>query len=141
MGESEKVYVEFNWWDGPVEGIADVNGVPHRFVGDIDEDEGYRYSYKLFLISESDLELEIEQWKIFMHWYRRFDDGEVDTTSHPANGGINPRWDELDSLLRQSREVPEVCLLAHATFEFIEGRESRYEESGPNYRVTWHFIG
>ncbi|WLQ16017.1 hypothetical protein O5O45_08830 [Hahella aquimaris] len=140
MSKSEKVYVEIDWYDGPRAGVADVKGVPHRFVADFDDSKGYLDSFRLFPISKSDLELEIEQWTIYVRWSRLCKSGAAQASSHPGGGGVNPRWDELDLLLRESREVPETCLSAHATFELIEGRCSRYEESGPDYRVTWHFI-
>ena len=31
FGPPERVYVENDWWDGPRGGIADIQGVPHRF--------------------------------------------------------------------------------------------------------------
>ena len=36
-GPFENVYGELEWYDGPRSGIADVNGIPHRFKPLFDE--------------------------------------------------------------------------------------------------------
>jgi hypothetical protein len=39
-GPPERVYVENDWYDGPRAGIADINGMPHRFKSLFDEEVG-----------------------------------------------------------------------------------------------------
>ena len=136
----EKVYVENDWYDGPRKGVADLNGVPHRFIAHFNEEKGYEDTFSLFPISPDILNLEIEQWKIFTDWNDKYEAGKADTDSHPGHGEINIRWDEIDRMLQSSRNVlPESALIAKATFREIE-RVKRYEETGPSYEVVWHVI-
>ena len=88
----EKVYVENDWYDGPRKGVADLNGVPHRFIAHFKEESGYEDTFFLFPISPDILNLEIEQWRIFTEWNDKYDAGKADTDSHPGHGEINNRW-------------------------------------------------
>ena len=140
-GPLENVYVEGEWWDGPRAGIADVDGRPHRFKALFDEDDdGDLKPFLVWPIHEDELQLEIEQWRIFVEWNRRYEARLARTDSHPANGGISRRWDELQALLRtRSTEVPPEARRAAARFVRIDGA-SRYDFSGPCYRVQWEFL-
>jgi hypothetical protein len=114
--------------------------VPHRFIANYDDDKGYLDSFRLFPISEEDLKLEIEQWKIFVQWHQKYESGEVGTETHPGHGGISERWDEIEKLLKSSREtIPGNALLAKANFEFLE-EQSRYQSNGPSYKVAWSIV-
>lgn len=138
-GPPERVYVELDWYDGPREGIANYNGAPHRFRSLFDEaNDEYLDRYLVFPIDSQMLELEKEQWQIFVEWNDRYEKGTETTASHPGHGGINPRWDELESLLTKSRnDVPENAKTVSARFQRID-RERRYDESGPDYMLCWH---
>ena len=136
----EKVYVENDWYDGPRKGIADFNGVPHRFIADFADDKGFLDTFRLFPINESEFNLEKEQWAIFVEWNDLYEKGVANTDSHPGGGGINKRWDEIESLLSDKREiVPENHFSAEAEFQIID-REKRYDVSGPGYSVVWKVI-
>ena len=133
----EKVYVENEWYDGPRKGVADFRGVPHRFIANFEDKKGYLDSFNIFPISESDLKLEIEQWKIYVEWNKKYESGSAAIDSHPGHGGINQRWDEIEKLLQSKRDlVPECAILAYANFERIN-QENRYDSSGPDYGVVW----
>lgn len=140
-GPLENVCVENEWWDGPRAGIADVDRRPHRFKAMWDEaDDDYVEAFLVWPIDEDELALEIEQWRIFVEWYRRDQAGLAGTDSHPARGGVSSRWDEIEALLRPRRtEVPPQARRAAAQFERIDGA-SRYDFSGPCYRVRWKFL-
>lgn len=136
----EKVYVENDWYDGPRKGIADFNGVPHRFVAHFDELKGYEDTFSLFPISNEELELEVEQWKIYVEWNKEYEAGKVGVESHPGHGGLIQRWDELEKLLKQKREfIPPNATLAKAEFGRTN-QENRYEPTGPCYGVVWKVI-
>ena len=133
----EKVYAENDWYDGPRKGIADFQGRPHRFVAKFENEKGYLDVFTIFPVSETELSLEIEQWKIFVEWNNKYELGEVDVDSHPGNGGVSERYDEIEQLLQSKRDtLPESYFTAKAEFVSID-RQSRYEETGPNYGVIW----
>jgi hypothetical protein len=137
-GPPERVYVESDWYDGPRAGIADISGQPHRFSSLFDEaQDQYLGTFLVWPVDKDILALEIEQWQIFVDWNVRFESGEAHVESHPGNGGLDPRWDELEMLLERSRAtVPIDAKRALAQFEGID-REKRYEPSGPGYMVRW----
>lgn len=137
----EKVYVENDYYDGPRAGVADVNGIPHRFVSNFDRDAGdWSDTFTLFPIGPDMLGLEREQWRLFVAWNRRYESGEVGVQTHPGHGGIDPRWDALEALLVESRRsIPTGARQAHA--EFVRNdREERYSEEGPCYSVQWTLL-
>jgi hypothetical protein len=135
------VYVENEWYDGPRAGVADINGVPHRFKLLFDEEaDQYLGTFLVWPIEQRVLDQETEQWRIFVEWNASYEAGEATTESHPAHGGLSARWDELEVLLRQSRtEVPSSAKRANAELHRID-RESRYAASGPAYTLTWHLL-
>lgn len=141
FGPIEWVYVELDFYDGPRSGIADVNGQPHRFATPFDDAiDDYLDAFLIWPINQEALSLEIEQWHIFVEWYALYEDGKADTAPHPATGGVNPRWDELDALLEPGRSaVPETAVEAEAVFEAL-GKQSGYNLDGPNYGVRWRFL-
>ncbi len=141
LGPPERVYVELDWYGGPIAGIANLDGRPHRFSSLFDKtEEEYSKTFVVWPIDERELALEIEQWRIFVDWNDKFESGEVDTESHPGGGGLNARWDEIDSLLKRNWSVVSASVQkVLATFEPID-REKRYTVDGPNYTVRWCIV-
>ncbi len=137
-GPPERVYVETDWYDGPKAGIADIGGLPHRFVSTFDEmRDDYSDIFLLWPVDKAELDLEIEQWAIFVEWNTRFENGEAKIDTHPAHGGISARWDEIEILLRPARTgVPTTARRALARMTAL-GREQRYTRAGPNYQLSW----
>lgn len=134
----ERVYVELDRYDGPRAGIADVHGVPHRFLSNFDESEAEPSgTFIVFPIDSEMLALELEQWRIFVSWNRRYEASEENLSSHPGTGGVDARWDELETLLTESRQrIPSDARSAGAVFSLLD-RGERYAEAGPDYRVCW----
>jgi hypothetical protein len=63
-GPFERVFVE--WYDSPRAGIADVNGQPHRFLSQFDEDDDeYLGTFLFWPVNAEELALEQEQWQIY----------------------------------------------------------------------------
>ena len=140
-GPPEKVYVENEWHDGPQAGVADINGVPHRFIPIYNEaDDDYAGSFLVWPIDKEMLALEVEQWGIFVAWNNLYGSRQTDTNSHPAHGGRNVRWDEIEALLKQDRsQVPAGS--KQAVFHFIRiDRKDRYASSGPDYMLRWSIL-
>jgi hypothetical protein len=140
-GPPERVYVELEYYDGPRFGIAGVNGVICRFESRFDPSiDDYTDTFALWPIESAMLELEIEQWCIFVEWHTLHQAGNAGIESHPGNGGINPRWDELQKLLKEDRsKVPAETIKAFAKFE-ASPSSRRYETDGPTYTVRWHIL-
>ena len=141
FGPFERVYVENERYDGPRVGLADIQGVPHRFKSLFDETEDdYSSTFAVWPVSGDELELEIEQWCIFVEWNNRFESGEADTYSHPGRGGIDQRWDEIEALVKDRRtDVPLEALYAKAQIKSAD-REHRYEVAGPDYEMSWKHL-
>jgi len=140
-GPPEKVYVENEWYDGPRAGIADINGMPHRFMSLFDkEEDDYNGIFMVWPVDEQVLDLEIEQWCIFVEWNTLFESGQVDTDSHPGHGSRNARWDEIEALLKQRRsDMPAWAKRARAQMCRID-RDERYTQSGPDYMLKWSIL-
>ena len=140
-GPPERVYVENDWYDGPRAGIADINGIPHRFKSlDYEVEDEDLGTFMVWPVDKNVLDLEIEQWRIFVEWNTSYESGQADTDSHPGHGGRNARWDEIEALLKQSRAyVPESAKRARAQFSRID-REVRYAPSGPDYALRWSIL-
>jgi len=137
-GPPERVYVENEWYDGPRAGVADINGIPHRFKSLFDEEEDqYLGTFIVWPVDKRVLDLEIEQWCIFVEWNTLYESGQAETDSHPGHGGRNARWDEIEVLLKQSRsDVPAQAKRAHAHLSHVD-RERRYAPTGPDYMLGW----
>lgn len=141
FGPFERVYVENEWYDGPRAGLADIHGVPHRFQSLFDETKDeYSLIFAVWPVRREALELEIEQWRIFVDWNARYESGEAGTGSHPAHGGIDQRWDEIEALVQDGRtDVPLGARHAEARYKYSD-RQRRYELSGPGYSMSWKFL-
>lgn len=140
-GPPEHVFVETEWYDGPRAGIANVNGLPHRFASQWDEQEDeYLGTFLVWPVHPEELLLEQEQWQIFVRWNDQYEAGTASTDTHPGNPGTNARWDELDALLAGPRAaLPEAAQRARAQMVPLE-RERRYAESGPSYQMSWGLL-
>jgi hypothetical protein len=140
-GPSENVLVENEWYDGPRAGIANINGRPHRFVSQWDEEEDeYLGSFLVWPIHADEVALEQEQWRIFAAWNEQYEAGEVDASTHPGRPGTNERWDEIASQLAGPRAtVPSTAQRAKAQMVHLE-REQRYAQSGPAYQLSWRLL-
>lgn len=141
LGSPENVYVENAWYDGPRAGVADLNGSPHRFISQFDENGGEDLgTFLVWPINEHEFALEQEQWQIFVDWNADYEAGRVTIESHPGHPGMNKRWGELNALLQIGREtVPTEAMRAKA--ELIYEKESRrYKSTGPSYKVSWKLL-
>ena|SRR5437764_8595944 len=140
-GPPERVYVENEWYDGPRAGIADFNGIPHRFKSLFDEEEDEDLgTFMVWPVDKEVLDLEIEQWCIFVEWNTLYASGQADTGSHPGHGGRNVRWDEIQAALLQSRsDVPAWAKRARGQLTRID-REVGYAPSGPDYMLSWSLL-
>src|SRR5690606_33296006 len=126
-----------DWYDGPQAGVADINGVPHRFKSIFGEEkDDYSGVFMVWPIDKEKLALEVEQWHIFVAWNALYESGQADTDTHPAGLGRNTRWYEIEVLLEQDRsEVPTDSKRAVFRFSWIESAD-RYAPEGPGYMLS-----
>ena len=140
-GPPEPVFVENEWYDGPRAGVASVNGLPHRFVSQWDEQEDdYLGTLLVWPVEAEELSLEQEQWQIFVEWNDQYEAGAASTEIHPRQPGANKRWEEIEAQLAVLRaSTRENAMRARAQMVPF-GRERRYERSGPGYQMAWSLL-
>lgn len=136
----DKVVVENGFWDGPRSGITIIKGMPYRFVSDFGDAHGRTEIFSLYSISQEEMDLEQEQWSIFINWNNDYEAGKASTNTHPANGGISDRWDELEETLNESRNQSEPPAFKATAIFKDKKQEKRYDFSGPDYIVQWSFL-
>ena len=141
FGPPEHVYVENSWYDGPRAGVANVEGLPHRFVS-LNDEEGDEYlgTFLVWPVDAAELQLEQEQWQIYVDWNEQYESGRVGSDSHPGHPGTDRRWDEIESILKERRDtIPANARRAKVEMVFIE-QEKRYACSGPTYELRWRLL-
>lgn len=135
--EAEPVLVEFEWYDGPRAGIAEVEGIPSYFRTDDFASPPDEASYLTWPVPPDVLPLEIESWMVFVAWNGRYEAGNATVESHPGQGGVDARFDALESVLSTSRTPPSSAELRRADWLPVDLAGSRYQRGGPSYRVRW----
>ena len=140
-GPPEHVLVENEWYDGPRAGVANVNGQPHRFVSQWDDEKDQNLgTFLVWPVDADEVALEQEQWRIFVAWNAQYEAGKVDSATHPGHPGTNKRWDVLASQLATRRETaPPTAKRAKAQIVHLQ-RGQRYAPSGPAYQLSWKLL-
>ncbi|MFG2304524.1 hypothetical protein [Actinacidiphila glaucinigra] len=131
----ERVYVELEWYSGPRAGLACVDGKPHYFQGNDWNDADEADEYSVWPASDAAVELEREQWAIFARWNERHEAGRVGPETHPGQGGIDARYDELALLLAPCRQTPDDARQLVGEVRFDAG--ARYRVEGLDYWFRW----
>ncbi|MFJ4866837.1 hypothetical protein [Streptomyces sp. NPDC088748] len=131
----EHVHAELDWYDGPRDGLVDIDGVPHYFHCHAVDFSVAPVEYFVWRADETTVALEREQWTIFVAWNHRYEAGTAGIERHPGHGGIDPRYDELTALLTPQRQAPADATLMVAEWRFDGG--DRYRADGVDYWVRW----
>lgn len=132
----EQVHLENGYYDGPISGIADLNGEPHYFHRD-DSDPELLDLHFVWPVDDETFALEREQWLIYVAWNTRYEAHEATTATHPGRGGVDARYDELQAQLEPLRVVPAGARRMRAEWGHAEDVEERYHASGTSYFVRW----
>jgi hypothetical protein len=132
----ETVHVEHDWYDGPVSGVADVNGHAHYFrrVNDDSQHEGTDEFYVWPAAADAVL-LELQNWLRFVAWNERYEAGQATVATHPGVGGVDERYDTVECLLTRHRALPDSARRLSATWKALDG--PRYHAAWPLYLVRW----
>ncbi|WP_416958748.1 hypothetical protein [Streptomyces sp. Agncl-13] len=128
----EPTYVDLEWYDGPRKGLALVDGVPHYY-------EGWEYDradeadeYLVWPASEAAVAMEREQWAIYV----TYEVSDAGLEEHPGHGGIDARYDELQSLLAPHRQAPDGARRLVGEVRFDDG-DDRYRFDGVDHWFRW----
>ncbi|MGF6883778.1 hypothetical protein ABIA39_008361 [Nocardia sp. GAS34] len=132
----ERVYIESERYDGPRAGVADVEGKPHYFEGRDFDWADEMDAYYVWPAGEAAVAWELEQWAIYVRWDQRYRAGEAAVDSHPGHGGIDPRYDELTTLLTPYRQAPDNARKLLAELQYDSGDFYRIGGTGMWFR--WH---
>ncbi len=128
----EAVHTVTDYWDGPVEGIADFCGRPHRFQCRYDaEAEEYSKVFELRPLDEETFRLALEDWSIWLRWEAAFRHGEASLDSHPALPADRGRHDELKATLDERLRGPAAGEVVRAFGHF------RRRGAMPGRGVVW----
>lgn len=130
----ERVYAVLDWYDGPIAGVADYKGSPHRFVRRWDtERDDWAEHFELEPVSERVLVLERERWSLWLRWLDAFDDGRTDASTHPVLPEDRSADETITRELARVRSADESAR-AHGTFR---GDLRRCADA----RVRWRPMG
>lgn len=111
----ERVYSTPDWYDGPVSGVADYQGRPHRFSrrwSEGDEPE----IYDLEPVSERERDLEVQLWAHWIRWLDAFHAGHTSRATHPCLPEDLDAQRALETELAGLAPSTGVSVVATATF-------------------------
>jgi hypothetical protein len=81
----ETVYAIFDAYDGPIEGVADYQGIPHYFWRIFDKtNDDWTESYTLQKLTPQANECARRKYELWRRWRDAFQEGRVSLTSHPV---------------------------------------------------------
>jgi len=111
----------YNWYDGPISGVANRKGKPYFF-----EYQGYseeeKESYYLTPIDNEILQMVIEDWQIWKRWDTAFHKGETSRETYPYLPKDKKRGEQLKKILDKELKI----------------NESNYIELDAEFRVKEH---
>lgn len=136
-GGYERVYVELDWDSGPRKGVADIDGVPHYFEGWAFDQGSVIDKYVVWPVGPDALAMERASWVIFVEWNDRYEAGATGADTHPGQGGISARYDELQDLLAPHRVAPEDAKPMLGQMQHLDAAQ-RYRVDGVDYLMRWN---
>jgi hypothetical protein len=132
-----------HYYDGPREGIAEVEGKPYLYVStwaDIDSDE--EDVFELYSVDEETLQLALESWVIWLRWEEAFHVGATTLATHPALPADRERHEAIEARLSPRiadirARVPD----AHARAEFRAAEDRPRRECGRQaLQARWRLL-
>lgn len=131
MSNYEAVHTITDWYDGAINGVADLNGKPHYYEKHWNEDE--QFWSDIYLLKPLDAEtfaLVMEDLEIWLRRERAFKEGKTTQETHPTLSEDRQRHEEIEKILAERLVVsPETSV--KATAEFVYGQPTK---------VKWNVI-
>ncbi len=121
----EKVHTVEGYYDGVRSGTADFEGQSHYFSCPFDEAiDDYADYFLLYPVSLEFMRNAFRQQAIFKAWESKFHSGLETIETHPANGGVDPEYDEAERWLEaQKKTFATAPLKRRATFHVRAGEQ------------------
>lgn len=139
-GDFETVYTVTDWYDGPREGIADFNGMPHLYQWQFDNaKDDWADTLLLTPVDEETFRLALEDWAIWVRWEQAFFEGQATQETHPALPEDQARHGELQRLLADRLTIhPAKALRVKA--EFRPKQNGRPGKGMKELEVSWTVV-
>jgi hypothetical protein len=111
-GVYERVYQISQYEDGPIAGVADLQGHPHFFEKEFDESiDGYLESYRLSPVAPETASLAAERKRIEEPWWIAHYGGQQPDGDHRVMPADLPRFLELERLLAERLQIDPLHVL------------------------------
>ena len=120
----EKVHTVNDYWDGPIEGVADFRGKPHKFKLLFDENEDdYSTDYELQKISTKEFDLILQSWSLWIKWNDKKNKTKEEFDSHPILPSDKEECEKIDAQLKKLAESTDDVIFIYADAEkHVESR-------------------
>jgi hypothetical protein len=126
----ELVYTMTDFYDGPRQGIADYQGVPHLYEPEWSDIEGeYPAPFRLSPIRPEVLKAALESWEIWRRWETAYHRGLTTGDTHPALPEDRAHSAELDAVLADHLRIDETNFI-RARGEFEAREDPQWSGSG-----------
>ena len=128
----EKVHTVNDYWDGPLIGVADYKGKPHRFELIFDENEDdYSTEYELQQISETEFKLIIQSWNLWIKWKNKKDRTKDEQNSHPVLPEDRKEYEKIVAKLKVLTETNKFPIFK------VKGYFNRIGPEHHDFEVHW----
>ena len=115
----EKVHTVHDYYDGPLTGVADLEGHPHAYSRIFDEKEDeWSNEYSLSPVTNEQLDLSNEAYAMFLRWRAAHDVGKLGREdAHPVLAAERHRYNQIIGAVEQALKI-EVARAIRAVAEF-----------------------
>lgn len=133
----ELVYTVQDYWDGPRQGIADFQGVPHIYERQFDKiEDDWSDTFLLAPIDEKSFNLAMDAWAIWKRHLKAVERKEVLLSTHSVLPEDKERYEQIKPAIDALLElIPVNAIRAKAEFRTIQGSGSQAE-----WQVRWSSI-
>jgi hypothetical protein len=134
----ESVHTVTDYYDGPREGIANFQGIPHAYKSLWDESrDDWSDVFLLQPVDDETFRLAMEDWAIWCPWENAFRRGQAAQESHPALPADRQRHEELVAILRPRLNIdPDRALRVPGHFT-VQGPLEPGITSSAHWVVSW----
>jgi hypothetical protein len=130
-----EILASWAWWDRPLSGLTLVEGRPHRFLCEFDEElDDYPDEYEVWPISAAAVEAELAFWRLFVEWRARFDSGQ-----RPGSFEQEPEYASLKKGVQQYQDGPPRDARVGVP-EWLLDRNRSFVGRVPRHYVRWTFM-